>query len=134
MSASGVREKLATVSGVIEVARDYFGVHLTDTYARQCVLPTGRAPEDKCNQSWCRSPNAVSAGPLVYLKSRIKELDAELFRGTCEDDSLPLAFVSKGRCRASLQICKVARSKMWNTPLAVEPIDITARRVAGSRF
>ena len=127
MSASGLREQLCTVDGVIAAAK-VFDIELTPEQARRCVLfPRG----DKFG--WQQHPNAVSAGPIVFLKNRLRELGHDEFGvGLAEDDSLPLVFTTKeGSRKRVASICDVARSKMFRTPLAVCPIDLNAMRVSG---
>lgn len=124
MSASGTRERLQTVEGVMAEA-SRIDIELSPEQARRCLVPRGAVTND-CR--WMNNPNAVSTGPLVYLRNRLRELDCAFGRGLAEDDSLPLTFRTKGR-KLVLDICDVARSKMFRTPLVVYPIDITAMRV-----
>lgn len=137
MSASGTRERLATVDGVISVAHDYFGIDVTRSTAKKCVLslPHEKAASDAeiaCGFGWMVSPLATSSGPLTYLKSRLLELgNLDTSIVGAEDDSLPFVHKTVGR-KTMLAICSVARSKMFRTQKIIFPIDITSLRVAGT--
>jgi hypothetical protein len=126
MSASGVREKLRTVAGVQEVAKVYYDITLTDAQAALLVM---RFDTTSRHFGWTTNPDAVSAGPLIALKNRMRAMIPDI-DGGAEDDALPLAFVSRGSGRKrELRICAVARSKMFRTVRLVFPIDLTAARV-----
>lgn len=130
MSASGVRELLQTTEGVISVARDYLGVALTPEEASR-YRTTFR--EDSSIR-WMGCDNAVSTGPVCYLKSQL--LKAGMFSPGIPDESddVPFAFVKKGKGRKyELVVSPVARSKMFTTVLKIIcPIDLTTLRVAGT--
>jgi hypothetical protein len=129
MSASGTVELLRTPSGVKRVAYDYLGVSLDDSTAALVGLPPITTPF-----GWASNRDGVSAGPVIWLKLRLMEL-GKVGKALAEDDSLPIAFVGRrGRNGRQLAtICSVARSRMFNTPLMVYPIDLKSGRVSGMR-
>lgn len=126
MSASGVRELLSTTAGVVRVAREYLSLDLTESLALRYVASW---ESDDDSDGWCVADNAVSLGPLVYLKSRLREDGIFAACPPEEPDDVPIMFKKVGRkCYAVFD--DVARSKMFRTPLVVYPIDLTAARVS----
>lgn len=129
MSASGMRERLGTAAGVIEYAAS-IDIKITPEQAEKCTVPP---PPDRPSASssllWLEHPHAVSTGPITFVKNRLREVVGS--DGLAEDDSLPLIFKRGRGKRTYLEICPVARSKMFNTPLYVYPIDLTALIVSG---
>ena len=75
---------------------------------------------------WATNPYATSAGPIVWVKSRMQE--AGLLPAGMPDEPDDAMFTIKGK---RLVISPVARSKMFRTPLMTFPIDLNACRVAG---
>ena len=124
MSAAGTRELLSTAVGVQQVARCYLSVELSERdAARFCVTLQGGV-------GWMNTNYTTSVGPVVWLKSRL--LEAGILRAAVpDDDILPLTFVTTRDSEQVARICNVARSKMFDTPLVVYPINLVSGRVTG---
>ena len=92
-----------------------------------------RAPEEK-DEVGCLDPEcATSVGAYVWLKSRLMEKGAFNYPQPDEPDDTALWVVKTHDGQEEhhkLVISPVARSKMFTTPLVVEPINLTTLRVA----
>lgn len=126
MSASGVRERMATAEGSMRVCREYAGlevnIHQAPVLAHR---PNGCA-------GWMDASETTSAGCVVWIKERLRERGL-LGVGLAVDDGYMPALVEDryGRMRVPM----VARSKIFRTNLRViEPIDLTTGMVAGLGF
>lgn len=128
MSASGVREKLNTIDGVIEIAKTYLSLDVDAKTAKKC-LRYRNGNVDAVNCGWCNSAYAVSAGPIVWLKNRLHDCGFLSCDPPEEHDDVPI-FFRKIRNKTVAVFSEIARSKMFRTPLVVFPIDLTASRVS----
>lgn len=101
--------------------RDYvrvrFGVEVSPL---PCRLGSARSA------GWANHPDGTSGGPVAWVKSRLGEMGA--FKAGMPDEPDDSMFMLKGK---RLVISPIARTKMFNTPLVVFPIDLNACRVAG---
>ncbi|MCC6154852.1 MAG: hypothetical protein IT367_13885 [Candidatus Hydrogenedentes bacterium] len=131
MSASGTAELLSTAAGVQEVARVFLSIDLPLEEAAGFTNQIGTFAHKSLRGGWMGSKHGTSCGPVALLKNQLYAAGVvgEGLAGA-DDDILPVVFVTKGR-KSVAQICNVARSRMFRTPLVVEPIDLNAYRVAG---
>jgi hypothetical protein len=100
--------------------------YVAERFGVDTDLPAYRGPKDHC----LGGNDSTSSGPIIWILNRLCERE-QMPRCGCPDeaDDVPLFFVKAGR-KTFLRMSPVARSKMFNTPLVVYPIDLVALRVS----